>query len=98
MTQPTTDALAMVRTAKHNSMLGYSYHALSVRLPERGLVTDDIEFALNHPAAMIVKPGDKSQVSPSCNIVGESASGDRLEIVVAYKRDLVVSVWRYGQP
>ena len=87
----------MVRAAKHNSMLGYSYHALSVRLPERGLVTDDIEFALNHETAMIVSPGDESQASPSCNIRAEMASGDRLEIVVAYKRDLVVSVWRYGE-
>ena len=87
----------MVRAAKHNSMLGYSYHALSVRLPERGLVTDDIEFALNHDSAMVTNPGDESQPSPSCNIVGENASGARLEIVVAYKRDLVVSVWRCGE-
>ena len=94
MAQNLENPIPSIQEAKHGRhqpILRYSHHAAAIRMIERGITRSNVEASLNDSNVRILEIyGDKS---PSCRIQGFDETRRPLQVIVAYKVMIVVTVY-----
>ena len=94
MAQYLENPIPSIQSAKHGERdikLLYSHHAASVRMIERNITRRDVESALNDANIKLLR--NNADKSPSCRLQGLDESGSPIQVIVAYKSMIVVTVY-----
>jgi len=87
-----------IQSAKHNKMLGISYHALR-KMIQRNIEVQHIEQTLNWSEAEIVENYERGgRPFPSCLILGKDTDHRYLHVLVTYPTAEVVTTYEPTMP